>query len=179
MIRFAHALLLLALLPGAARACDVADVVAQPAPRAAKGQLAPAERERLLALHNRCRETAAPTPKPALPALEWNDEAAKVAQRWADRCVFEHNRKRGDYGENIAFYTRPAIDGLALLWLAEARDYSWQRDRCTTGRVCGHYTQVVSRRTTSVGCAAAKCPFGRYLVCDYAPPGNLIGKRPY
>lgn len=167
------------LLPVMAGACDVVAVTKQPPPKAGKGQLSDAERERLLALHNRCRETAQPAPKPALPVLRWDDAAAAVAQHWADRCVFEHNRKRGNYGENIAYYTRPAVDGLALLWLGEASDYRLDRDRCTTGRLCEHYTQIVSRRTTAVGCAAAKCPFGRFLVCDYAPPGNLIGKPPY
>jgi pathogenesis-related protein 1 len=172
-------LLLLALLPGGAAACDVRDVTSQPAPKAMAGRLSDAERARLLALHNRCRATATPAPQPALPALRWDDAAAAVAQRWADRCAFAHNRARGDYGENIAYYTRPAIDGIAMLWIAEAPDYLYRRDRCAHGRVCGHYTQIVSRRTTAVGCAAARCRFGRYLVCDYAPPGNLVGRRPY
>ena len=175
----AYMLSLALLLSGGAAACDVRDVTAQPAPNTRSGELSDDERERLLALHNRCRETATPKPTPALPALRWDEDAAAVAQRWADGCEFEHNRKRGDYGENIAYYTRPAIDGLALLWITEARDYLYDRDRCAYGRACGHYTQIVSRRTTAVGCAAAKCSFGRFLVCNYAPPGNLINKRPY
>ena len=179
MIGCARWLLLLACVPGVAGACDVRDVTAQPAPKTMAGRLSSAERERLLALHNRCRATATPAAQPALPALRWDEAAAAVAQSWADRCEFTHNKSRGDYGENIAFYTRPAIDGLALLWISEASDFLYARNRCQHGRVCGHYTQLVSRRTTAVGCAAAKCEFGRYLVCDYAPPGNLMGKKPY
>jgi pathogenesis-related protein 1 len=45
--------------------------------------------------------------------------------------------------------------------------------------VCGHYTQIVWRDTTSVGCAAQSCPQGEIWVCDYSPPGNYVGQHPY
>jgi pathogenesis-related protein 1 len=171
--------MLLALAPASGAGCDVRDVVAQAPRKAASGHLSAEEREWLLALHNRCRATATPAPLPALPPLRWDAAAAAVAQRWADRCEFAHNAGRGDYGENIAYRTRPEIGAIALLWIAEGADYSRSRAGCSTGHQCGHYTQVVARRSTAVGCAAATCAFGRYLACDYAPPGNFVGQPPY
>jgi len=56
---------------------------------------------------------------------------------------------------------------------------------------CGHYTQIVWDTTTQVGCAIQACPAGigspppgvttawSYVVCDYSPPGNIVGLRPY
>lgn len=53
---------------------------------------------------------------------------------------------------------------------------------------CGHYTQIVWRNTTHVGCATKVCdknsPFQgftrwQFWVCNYSPPGNFVGQRPY
>ena len=74
-------------------------------------------------------------------------------------------------------------------WGAEYVDYSWVTNTCAAGKVCGHYTQVVWRTTTKVGCAMATCsvnsPWGAafptwdFFVCDYEPPGNWVGEKPY
>jgi hypothetical protein len=73
------------------------------------------------------------------------------------------------------------------MWAAEAPDYDYATNTCKAGQVCGHYTQIVWRSTTAVGCAFRTCttgsPFGSgswdFWVCDYAPPGNYVGQRPY
>jgi len=146
----------------------------------------------LLAAHNQVRANAKPTPRPALPPLTWSPEAAKVAQAWANQCHFEHNPNRGPYGENIAAAAPPGskTDAQAVQdWASEAAHYTYSSNRCAPGQVCGHYTQLVWRHTTQVGCATALCtknsPFGAQLptwqlwVCDYSPPGNYVGQKPY
>jgi hypothetical protein len=73
------------------------------------------------------------------------------------------------------------------LWAAEAPNYDYATNTCAAGQVCGHYTQLVWRATTQVGCATVQCttgsPFGggnwTFTVCDYSPPGNYVGQRPY
>ncbi len=51
----------------------------------------------------------------------------------------------------------------------------------TTGRVedVGHYTQLVWRATSQVGCAEATGTREDILVCRYAEAGNWRGERPF
>jgi hypothetical protein len=80
----------------------------------------------------------------------------------------------GSYGENLAQgYTSPtlAIDG----WANEESDYDYEKRKFTTE--AGHFTQLVWKNTTSVGCGASDCGNdGWLLVCEYWPPGNVIGE---
>jgi pathogenesis-related protein 1 len=45
--------------------------------------------------------------------------------------------------------------------------------------MCGHYTQIVWRNTKAVGCAVGGKGAREVWVCDYDPPGNYVGQRPY
>jgi pathogenesis-related protein 1 len=143
-----------------------------------------------VAAHNEIRAAAVPTPSPPLPAMHWDDSAARVADSWAANCMFAHSHTPG-YGENI--YASTSTDDTAreavVAWASEVTDYDYASNSCAAGKVCGHYTQLVWRSSTGVGCASRVCdvnsPFsignGHWLlwVCDYIPPGNYIGERPY
>jgi pathogenesis-related protein 1 len=80
-----------------------------------------------------------------------------------------------------------SADAIVGEWAAEAKDFDPRSARCAAGAVCTHYTQIVWRATSELGCASARCdqdsPFGRdpwfLTVCSYAPAGNLRGARPY
>jgi uncharacterized protein YkwD len=145
----------------------------------------------MLDTHNAVRAGVTPAATPALEPLEWDGFAQAEARAWVDRCEYKHNPDRGDYGENIAAATPDYWDtaGVVRAWAAEAADYNHSRNTCATGKVCGHYTQVVWRATKRVGCATQVCnknsPFGaqhptwQFWVCNYAPPGNIVGQRPY
>lgn len=145
----------------------------------------------MVAAHNRARAQAQPTPRPPLLPLIWSAEAAKKAASWAKECRFEHNPNRGEFGENLAAATPGAwtTPDVVKSWADEAVDYDYAKKTCRKGKVCGHYTQVVWRTTTAVGCATVMCnknsPFGAQFptwqnwVCNYAPPGNYVGQRPY
>jgi uncharacterized protein YkwD len=145
----------------------------------------------MLTAHNQARANARPAPKPPLPALQWSAETAKVAEAWAAKCSFEHNPGRGPFGENLAAATPGAWKTADVVkdWAGEAANYDPSRNTCASGKVCGHYTQLVWRNTTHVGCAKRTCtknsPFGKdfptwdFWVCNYAPPGNVVGQKPY
>ena len=48
--------------------------------------------------------------------------------------------------------------------------------------MCGHYTQVMWENTQSVGCGLRTTCTGTYatmISCNYYPPGNYIGQRPF
>jgi uncharacterized protein YkwD len=146
----------------------------------------------MLDAHNAARARARPSPQPALPPLAWSEQAARRAEAWAAGCTYAHNPEPQGFGENLAASTAGgySVAEVVGLWVDEARDYDLARNRCAPGKVCGHYTQVVWRATTQVGCARKLCrtnnPFGgrkdlpwELWVCNYAPQGNIIGRKPY
>jgi uncharacterized protein YkwD len=145
----------------------------------------------ILSAHNQVRISANnPVPNPPLPALQWSASAATTAQAWADQCDFKHNPNRGNLGENIAAATPNSLTtaGVVQSWASEASFYDYGTNACAPGKVCGHYTQVVWRSTTHLGCATKVCdknsPFSgftrwQFWVCNYSPPGNFVGQRPY
>lgn len=144
-----------------------------------------------VAAHNDIRAAASPAPSPALPPVQWSAEVASVAQQWANNCVYAHNQGRGDLGENIAASSPgywSSIAGVVQAWASEVVDYDYGTNTCAQGAVCGHYTQLVWRSSILIGCAYARCtanspfqdsPTWDFWVCDYSPPGNWLGERPY
>ena len=62
-------------------------------------------------------------------------------------------------------------------WAAELADYDAKKNRCKG--VCGHYTQIVWRKSQRLGCGMASCGDTEVWVCNYDPPGNFLGQRPY
>lgn len=118
--------------------------------------------------------------------LTWSEDAAKLAQGWANSlqeqgCVMQHNPNRGFYGENIYWSSgfTPTAQQVVDAWGSEISDYDYANNRCAEGKVCGHYTQVVWRDTQQVGCGKATCGNQQVWVCNYSPPGNYIGQKPY
>jgi pathogenesis-related protein 1 len=149
----------------------------------------PVELAGIIAAHNVVRAGVGVGP------VAWNDALAVTAATWAAQCVdlaapiglVDHNPGRSTghpwyVGENIYASTGTASGTTAVTrWSAEVADYDYASNTCAAGKVCGHYTQVVWRASTQVGCARRDCPGLRYpstIVCNYGPGGNS-GGRPY
>ncbi len=144
--------------------------------------------EGTVAAHNAARAAV------GVPPLAWDPALAVIADAWARQCrdatapigLIDHNPGRSDtyptyVGENIYGSGGGASGTDAVrLWVAEEASYNYAANSCSG--VCGHYTQVVWRATTKVGCALYDCAglqYGSTVVCNYGPGGNVGGQRPY
>ncbi len=121
--------------------------------------------------------------KVGVPALAWSETLARVAQDWADRLIaerrFDHS-PNSKYGENMFRMdgARSTPQKVVERWASEAVNFDYKANRCKGGE-CLHYTQIVWRDTREVGCAVARGGSREIWVCEYAPAGNYVGRRPY
>ncbi|MEO1127007.1 MAG: S-layer homology domain-containing protein [Cyanobacteria bacterium J06639_16] len=146
------------------------------------GALNQSQVNELLAAHNRYRSEV------GVSSLTWSADLSLSAQQWADQLAstgsFEHSTGNG-YGENLALNSNPSLTVLVDQWGAEKADYipGVPFSQASTGGVIGHYTQIVWRDTTEVGCGVAIGSYqgfdATFLVCQYNPPGNYSNQVPY
>lgn len=156
----------------------------------------PAKFSGMVYSHNKVRA------KHHLPSLQWSNRLAGYAQQWASElannrnCNMQHRPNFGPFkqrfGENI-FWASPEqwSNGIVKLqklsapqivnaWAEEEAFYNYQTNQCQSGEDCGHYTQMVWKESRKLGCAIAVCKNKAQLwVCNYDPPGNYYGERPY
>ncbi|XP_045428935.1 peptidase inhibitor 16 isoform X3 [Pipistrellus kuhlii] len=150
------------------------------------GALSAEERREMVELHNLYRAQAAAA---NMLRMRWDEELAAFAKAYARQCVWGHNKERGRRGENLFAITDEGMDvPLAVQeWHVEQQHYNFSAAACEPGQVCGHYTQVVWARTDRIGCGSHFCEKLQgveetnihLLVCNYEPPGNVKGHRPY
>ena len=142
--------------------------------------------------------------------LVWDADLAEHAKRHVDylvkniskpsssSTVHAENLRELNQGENIAWasnknkYTRASPLDLTKdngqvyeavdAWAAEAYFYDYDKNKANkVGEAIGHYTQMVWKDTTKVGCAKAKVQSNgsEWTVCRYSTPGNYTGQKPY
>ncbi|NTV13300.1 MAG: hypothetical protein HGA96_05130 [Desulfobulbaceae bacterium] len=106
--------------------------------------------------HNRWRRQVGVTP------LRWAADLGEVAQHWAEHlrdsndCNMVHSGA-SKLGENLHWESAVQwSDGrterqevtptqATAGWGAEKADYDYATNRCASGKVCGHYTQMVGK----------------------------------
>ena len=130
----------------------------------------------MLAAHNAVRKRAGTAP------LIWSDRLAERSRDWAETLVakgqFAH-RPNGKYGENLFEISGANATSAEVVseWASESVNYDYASNRCHG--VCGHYTQIVWRGTREVGCGVARGGGREVWACNYDPPGNWVGERPF
>ncbi|NWV65488.1 PI16 inhibitor, partial [Malurus elegans] len=145
------------------------------------------EKKIILDEHNKYRSQVSP-PARAMMKMSWDKELEDLAQSYAEKCIWDHNKERGRRGENL-FAMAPMLELEFAVedWNGEEKFYNLTTSTCVPGQMCGHYTQVVWSSTHQVGCGAHFCEKiegletenMHLLVCNYYPPGNMKGKKPY
>lgn len=125
------------------------------------------------------------------PSLQWSEELAEFAQKWADHlasegCLMQHRPHNGEwaqkYGENIFWGSASSYTPLdaSESWYSEIKEYKYDVVTMDNYYPTGHYTQMVWKNTTHVGIGVAICADGGIIiVANYDPAGNYIGQKPY
>jgi uncharacterized protein YkwD len=130
--------------------------------------------------------------------LSWDDSLASYALNTAQTCVFAHDMAQGGggYGQNLAAYgvssgvgslnkATLVADAITNQWYyGEVGNMPYGQDSPNiSGPEFLHFTQVVWKSSSTVGCATVECPAGSifsyaslYTVCDYKSAGNMMGE---
>jgi len=150
------------------------------------GQATPLSQEykdKLVDLHNQARKDY------GVADLVWSDTLQKSAEEYGVKCIWAHSGAAG-LGENLAIFMKdpaPAFPELMQSfrdqitgWFDEYKGWDCPTGACGANTQCGHLTQMISKRTTSVGCGIIRCPKGtpfsstsQYMICQYSPAGNM------
>lgn len=138
---------------------------------------------RLLAIHN--RERAATGARP----LVWDRSLAAAAASYGPalarlgKLAHSPANSRQGQGENLWMGTSDAyeLEEMAEAWAAEKSlfrpGFFPQVSRSGSWSDVSHYTQMIWKGTTRVGCAVHKARKWDYLICRYSPHGNVVGQR--
>jgi pathogenesis-related protein 1 len=130
-----------------------------------------------------------------LPNLIWDSKIEKQAQDWANiiakKNILAHSTAsfRNGMWENIYMITsvwqKISSDGSDAVksWYSEQSDYDYTSNSCNNDAVCGHFTQIIWKSTKRIGCGQSSIKRGKttiiYWVCQYDPPGNYVGQKPF
>lgn len=128
--------------------------------------------------------------------LTWSDSLAATAEKIGQTCSYAHNTEMdgGGYGQNIAAGVK--ADNVSaviteLFYNGEVGLYEGQYGKespdMSNFHEWGHFTQIVWKGTTEVGCATVDCsssglantggnvpPY--FTVCNYKSPGNYANE---
>lgn len=95
----------------------------------------------------------------------------------------EHATSDGTFGENLAYAMSSSQDFRTdfdttptTRWYQEILDYDFSAPGF--GEKTGHFTQVVWKASTKMGCGTASDGPNVYVTCRYSPAGNLMGAFP-
>ena len=147
-----------------------------PSPSGPVGPVGPKSDVRvILEDHNKYRKVHRSVP------LTWNNTIAASAAAWVNKCNLTHDRSIvGRFGENLLFGKVPVAKALAdasRLWYNEVKSYNFTNPEVEADSMkTNHFTQMVWRGTSSLGCAYKVCNGTTFLACRYYKPGNVRGQ---
>ena len=138
---------------------------------------------RILAAHNMARADV------GAPPLQWDPTLAVAAASYgpalsrAGRLVHSSRAGRENQRENLWMgqQGRFGPEQMVATWTDEKRLFFPGQfpnvSRTGNWSDVAHYTQMIWKGTTHVGCAIYRDGAWDYLICRYSPPGNRDGSR--
>ena len=137
---------------------------------------------RILAMHNQERAAV------GAPPMVWDETLAQSAASYGPTLAslrqLRHSPRdtRPGQRENLAMGSSGHYDYQALtgFWINEKRHFVPGQfpnvSRTGNWEDVAHYTQMIWKGTTHVGCALQRGGDLDYLICRYSPPGNADGR---
>ena len=137
---------------------------------------------RLLAVHNLERSRV------QAPPLQWDPFLASAAAAYGPQLArtgrLVHSPRASRPGQRENLWKGPrgiySPEQMVAGWIAERAMFrpGVFPHVSTTGNWSdvSHYTQLIWKGTTRVGCAIHPAGNWEYLICRYSPPGNIDGK---
>lgn len=137
---------------------------------------------RILAAHNRARAEV------GAPPLQWDPELAVAAASYGPalaglgRLVHSPRQGRENQRENLWMGQKGRFgpEQMVAAWTNEKYQFAPGQfpyvSRTGNWKDVAHYTQMIWKTTTRVGCALYTQGGWDYLICRYSPPGNADGK---
>ena len=126
-----------------------------------------------LAEHNRVRSDIGLNP------VTWNTDLAIGAEEYSKQCKFEHSSQNNRLyngimlGENLAYgtpYNQFTDKTMFKLWEDEKELYKYpQTVEEAVNNSAGHYSQIVNKGLTEIGCGCSNCNGDKLCVCRYKP----------
>jgi hypothetical protein len=137
---------------------------------------------RLLAIHNVERA------KVNAPPLQWDPQLAAAAASYGPVLArmgrLEHSPRASRPGQRENLWMGPrgiySPEQMVGGWINERAMFRPgifpNVSRTGNWSDVSHYTQMIWKGTTRVGCAIQAAGRSEYLICRYSPPGNIDGK---
>ncbi|KAJ5204400.1 uncharacterized protein N7498_005279 [Penicillium cinerascens] len=128
------------------------------------------------------------------PSVDWDSSLESSARTLASRCVYHHDTSidGGGYGQNIGYGVEANEIGVMITNLMYNGEigyfptpYGASQPSMSDFEKWGHFSQIVWKGTTHVGCATVMCnDLGNvdsssslpFTVCNYSPAGNYEGE---
>ena len=162
--------------------CAVFGALLAAAPAAAQPPILDPISMRLLVAHNQERARV------GVPPLQWDHALAQSARAYGPALAalprLQHSPRqlRPGQRENLWKGTRGYFSPEQMVgtWIAERRYFRpgiFPNVTTTANWLdVSHYTTMIWRTTTRVGCAVHSTASTDYLICRYSPPGNIDGR---
>lgn len=156
--------------------------------------LKPNQRKTILHEHNKVRSEVATGNKTAsnMQVLSYSKEMEFIAQCWANQCIQRHDlckctKRYRDIGQNLIYLpnvieprsTQHLITAVHT-WIKEGETLEVDNPKNYIYRFeNSNYTQIIWAKTKLIGCGRSVFHDGLFIVCNYAPQGNLQNRTVY